>query len=167
MALKGDRFEGVHDIKHFMNEVAERGGIASVSTAGSGSALDQSANLVTYKASGSGAKPVGILLNDMVNKDQTRTHINYQKNEVQKGGKVTLLRQGWVVTNMVHPQVTPAGGDPAYVGASGYITNVSTAGATLASGAPESTRVLPIGEFETGKDEDGYATVFINLPMRV
>lgn len=167
MALKGDRFEGIHDIKHFMNEVAERGGVASVSTAGSGSALDQSANLVTYKASGSGAKPVGILLNDMVNKDQTRTHINYQKNEIQKGGKVTLLKQGWVVTNYIHPQVTPAGGETAYVGASGYITNLSTAGGAIASGAAEASRVLAIGEFETGKDEDGYATVFVNLPQRI
>lgn len=165
MALKGDRFEGTHDIKHFMNEVAERGGIASVSTAGSGSALDQSANLVTYKASGSGAKPVGILLTDMVNKDQTRTHINYQKNETQKGGKVPLLKYGFVVTNMIHPQVTPAGGDAAYVGASGLITNTAAAGGPV-TGA-ESTRVLPIGEFETGKDEDGYATVFVNLPQRV
>lgn len=153
MALKGDRFEGITDIKHFMNEVAERGGIATLSTAGSGAALDQGANLVTYAAAPSGAKPVGILLNDMVNKDLTRTHINFHKNEVQKGGKVTLLKQGWVVTNMIYPGATPAGGDKAYVAGSGYISNVAS---------PSQSRY--IGEFETSKDEDGYATVYVSLP---
>ena len=155
MALKGDRFEGVHDIKHFMNEVAEKGGIATLSTAGSGSSLDQSANLVTYAAAPSGKVPVGVLLNDMVNKDLTRTHINHQKNEVQKGGKVTLLRQGWVVTNMVYPNQSPAGGDKAYVANSGYFTNV---GPNLTNAGKY------VGEFESSKDEDGFASIFVNLP---
>lgn len=153
MALKGDRFEGTHDIKHFMNEVAERGGIATLSTAGSGAALDQSANLVTYAANPSGAKPVGILLTDMVNRDLTRTKLNPYKNETQKGGKVPLLKYGYVTTNMVYPNVSPAGGDPAYVAGSGYISNTRF-----------SSQVRYIGEFETSKDEDGYASVFVNLP---
>lgn len=152
MALRGDRFEGVTDIKHFMNEVAERGGIATLSTAGSGAALDQSANLVSYTAANSGAKPVGILLNDMVNKDLTRTHINFHKNEVQKGGKVTLLKRGYVDTDYIVPGQSPAGGDEAFVGPSGYLSNVQDGGA------------FPVGEFETSKDEDGYATVHVNLP---
>jgi len=157
MALKGDRFEGIHDIKHFMNEVAERGGIAVISTAGSGAALDQSANLVTYAASPSGKVPVGILLGDMVNKDLTRQHLNFQKNETQKGGKVTLLKEGYVNTNMLYPGQTFAGGDGAYVGNSGLITNVG----------PNSLNAGRwIGEFETSKDEDGYATVYVKLPAR-
>lgn len=157
MALKGDRFEGIHDIKHFMNEVAERGGIATLSTAGSGAALDQSANLVTYAASPSGKVPVGILLNDMVNKDLTRTHMNWYKNEVQKGGKVTLLKEGYVTTNMIYPNQSPAGGDAAYVGNSGYLTNVG----------PNSLNAGRwVGEFETSKDEDGYATVYVKLPAK-
>lgn len=157
MALKGDRFEGIHDIKHFMNEVAEKGGIAVISTAGSGAALDQSANLVTYAASPSGKVPVGILLGDMVNKDLTRTHINQHKNETQKGGKVTLMKEGYVTTNMIYPNQSPNGGDAAYVANSGYITNVG----------PNSTNAGRwIGEFETSKDEDGYATVYVKLPSR-
>ena len=67
MALKGDRHEFETTIDFFCNdEAAERGGIASFSTAGSGAALDQSAALVTYSATQSGVKPVGVLLNDMV-----------------------------------------------------------------------------------------------------
>ena len=157
MALKGDRFEGIHDIKHFMNEAAERGGIATLQTAGSGAALDQSANLVTYAAQPSGKVPVGILLGDMVNKDLTRTHLNQHKNETQKGGKVPLLKEGYVTTNMIYPNQSPAGGDAAYVGNSGYITNVG----------PNSLNAGRwIGEFETIKDEDGYATVYVKLPAK-
>ena len=155
MALKGDRFEGITDIKHFMNEVAERGGIAVLSTAGSGAAMDQSANLVTYAASPSGQKPVGILLNNMVNVDLTRTHLNQYKDEIQKGGKVTLLKDGYVVTNMIYPGNSPAGGDAAYVAGSGYISS---------SASPSQVRA--IGEFETSKDEDGYATVYVKLPNK-
>ena len=47
MALKGNRVETISEISFFMNEVAERGGIVCMSTAGSGAALDQSAALVT------------------------------------------------------------------------------------------------------------------------
>ena len=83
MALKGDRYELETTIDFFMNEVAERGGVATLSTAGSGAALDQSAALVSYATNQSGIAPIGILLNDMVNIDQTRQHINFHKNEVQ------------------------------------------------------------------------------------
>lgn len=155
MALKGDRFEGEHDIKHFMNEVAEAGGIATLSTAGSGAALDQSANLVTYAAQPSGKSPVGVMLGDMVNKDLTKTHLNQHKHETQKGGKVVLMKRGYVTTNMIYPNQSPAGGDKAYVGGSGYFTNVG----------PNSLNAgRYVGEFETSKDEDGYASIYVNLP---
>lgn len=155
MALKGDRYEAEHGIKHFMNEVAEKGGIATLSTAGSGAAMDQSAQLVTYAASPSGKVPVGVLLTDMVNKDLTKTHLNAHKNETQKGGKVPLLRKGWVTTNMIYPNQSPAGGDKAYVGNSGLFTNVG----------PNSLNAgRYVGEFETSKDEDGYAVIYVNLP---
>ena len=160
MALKGDRYELDTDISFFMNEVAERGGIATLSTAGSGAALDQSAALVTYVAAQSGAVPVGILLNDMVNIDQTRQHINFHKNEMQKGGKVTLLKKGWVVTNYIDPGDTIAAGNVAFVGPSGYITNSQTVGQ---AGSDASAGAV-IGQFESITDEDGYAKVSVNLP---
>jgi hypothetical protein len=154
MALKGDRYEGITDIAWHMNEVAERGGIATLSTAGSGAAMDQSQNLATYAANPSGAVPLGILLNDMVNKDLTRTKINEHKNEHQKGGKVTLLKEGYVVTNMVRPDIVaaPVGSETCFVGPSGLLDTAEANGA------------FPIGEFQGVADEDGYTKVYVKLP---
>jgi hypothetical protein len=159
MALKGDRYEGTTDVSFFMNDAsAAKGGIAVLSTGGSGVALDQSKALVTYAATAvaaSGSIPIGLLLNDMVNIDQTRQHINFHKNEVQKGGKVTLLTQGWVLTNMVTG--TPTAGAPAYLTSEGKVTaTVSATGGVVAT--------PPVGRFMSTKDEDGYAKVSVNLP---
>jgi len=158
MALKADRHELQTDISFFMDEVASRGGIACLSTGGSGAALDQSAALVTYSAAAaSGAIPVGLLLNEMVNIDLTRQHINFHKDEVQKGSKVTLLRKGWVVTDHIYPGHTPAIGGLAYVNHSGYLGTAGPgAGGVLEEGI--------VGRFLSTKDEDGYVKVEINLP---
>ena len=67
--------------------------------------------------------PVGILLNDVVNKDLTRTHLNQHKDEVQKGGKVTVLRKGYVVTNAITGQ-DPVAGSGAYASEAGTAGNV-------------------------------------------
>ena len=164
MALKSDRYEFQTDVSFFMNEVAERGGIVchatgivSAATTPSGAAMDASLNVVSYVANPSGKVPAGILLNDMVNLDLTRQHINWHKNEIQKGGKVTVLRKGYVVTNQIHVSGTPIAGSYAYVADSGLIST-STRALFLDSGAQ------PVGRFLTGKDGDGYAKVEINLP---
>lgn len=152
MALKADRNEFQTDISYFMNEVAERGGIASLSgTGASGAAMDNATNLVTYATAASGAKPVGVLLNDMVNIDLTRQHLNQYKNEVQKGSKVTLLRKGYVVTNRIHG--TPSAGDKAWVGPTGY----------FGTSDPGDHKI--VGEYMTKKDQDGYAKVEVNFPI--
>jgi len=155
MALKGDRYELQTDISFYMNEVAERGGMASLSTGGSGAAMDQSQALATYSASSSGKVPLGILLNDMVNIDLTRQHINWYKNEVQKGSKVTLLRKGYVVTNRLQG-ATPAAGDPVYVAHSGNLSKTDLVG--------QGTQPV-VGVFLSSPDQDGYAKVEINLPV--
>jgi uncharacterized protein (UPF0297 family) len=142
-----------------MNEAATRGGIASVSTGGSGAAMDQGEALVTYAALPSGKVPVGLLLNDMVNIDLTRQHLNQHKDEVQKGGKVTLLRKGYVVTNNIEG-TSPSAGDPAYVAHSGNL-----AASDLSNDDSDddgSTRL--VGRFLSGVDQDGYAKVYIDLP---
>jgi hypothetical protein len=159
MALKSDRSVLDTDISFFMNEAATRGGVASVSTGGSGAAMDQGEALVTYAALPSGAVPVGLLLNDMVNIDLTRQHLNQHKDEVQKGGKVTLLRKGYVVTSNLEG-ASPSAGDPAYVAHSG---NLATS--DLSSDDTDddgSTRL--VGRFLSGVDQDGYAKVYIDLP---
>ena len=155
MALKSDRIEAYTDISFFCNDTtAERGGIVvfSTTTAGSGTAMDAAGAVVTYAATASGRVPAGLLLNDVVNLDLTRQHINWHKDEVQTGSKVTLLRQGQVTTNLIvsNSGVTVGPGSGAYVGANGYLTTLST----------NSTRV---GTFLSAKDADGYAKVDINL----
>lgn len=155
MALKNFRNIFNQDIDFYMDEVAEAGGVAVMSTVGSGEASDQAEALVTYAANPSGKLPAGLLLVDMVNKDLTQTHINYYKRETQKGGKVPLVTQGTVVTNMIYTGQTPAVGKKAYLGPSGYLTVTNS-----------NTVATPIvGEFRSSKDADGYAKVMINLPQ--
>lgn len=152
MALKPDRIELLTDVSFFMTSTAERGGVASVvtSTSGVGISMDDGNAVVSYAAVASGAKPVGVLLNDVVNLDLTRQHINWHKDETQVGGKVTLLRQGQVTTNMLVAGTTPAPGADAYVGVSGLI-------------GTSSTNAVKIGQFLSAKDTDGYVKVSVNL----
>lgn len=159
MALKGDRYELQTDVSYFMNEVAERGGVVTLASTAtpSGAAMDTASNVVTYVANPSGKIAIGILLNDMVNLDLTRQHINWHKDEIQKGGKVTVLRKGYVVTNKISTSGTPAAGDKAYVAESGLI---SLSGKAVSLDVAAAS----IGRFLTAKDADGYAKVEINLP---
>ena len=113
MALKADRHELDVDISYFMNETAERGQIVVLSTVGSGAAMDQAGALVTVAAATTTNIPVGVLLNDVVNLDLTRQHINWHKDEVQKGGKVSLLKKGYIVTDMIAG--TPTAGALAFL----------------------------------------------------
>ena len=148
MALKPDRIEHLTDISFFMDATEERGGIACFKTVGVGAAMDDADAVVEYKATVSGSVPAGVLLNDVVDLDLTRQHINWHKDEVQVGGKVTLLRVGQVVTDQI--QGDPAAGSAAYVGPSGLISTTST-------------NAAKIGTFLSAKDTDGYAKVSINI----
>lgn len=158
MALKSDRIELLTDISFFMTAIpsgstyVERGGVASVVTAtsGVGVSMDDANAVVAYAAAVSGSKPIGILLNDVVNYDLTRQHINWHKDEVQVGGKVVLLRNGQVTTNMLVAGTTPSAGADAYVGASGLI-------------GTSSTNAVKIGQFLSSKDTDGYAKLSVNI----
>lgn len=153
MALKGDRQVIADDISWFMNEAATRGGIVSVSTAGSGAGMDQAAQLATYKSSSSGAVPLGVLLNDMVDIDVTRQHVNHHKDEVIKGNKVTVLMIGQVTTNSILSGITISAGDKAYLSSSGSLTNVNHGVAATPL----------VGKFLTKKDENGFARVWVNI----
>lgn len=158
MALKTDRSTLQTDISFFMNEAATRGGVVSLSTGGSGAAMDQGAALVTYVASPSGKVPMGVLLGDMVNIDLTRQHLNQYKDEVQKGGKVALLQKGYVVTNSLEG-TDPNAGDVAYLAHSGNLASSNIGGDSTIGGAR-----LVVGRFLSDVDEDGYAKVYIDLP---
>uniref|UniRef100_A0A6M3K436 Putative structural protein n=1 Tax=viral metagenome TaxID=1070528 RepID=A0A6M3K436_9ZZZZ len=119
MALKPDRsiVGNQTDISYFYNSTAEKGEILVFSTAGSGAAMDDANAVLTRpSASPSGQIFAGILLNDVVNKDLTQTHINLEKDEVQQGGKVTLLVSGpaMIVTNIIESGQSPTIGQPLY-----------------------------------------------------
>lgn len=161
MALKPDRTHLDSYIDFFMNEstsaksptVAQRGGIVCASTFGSGIAMDQADQLATYAAAPSGVTPLGVLMNDMVNLDLTRQHPNWHKDEVQKGGKVTIWSKGWVVTDFIYPGHTPVAGSKAYLAHSGLIGTSDIIGGNIV-----------VGTFMSKKDEDGFAKVAVNLP---
>jgi hypothetical protein len=150
MALKGDRHELDTEITYFMNETASRGQVVSISTQGSGAAMDSSSAVATVAAEASGAVALGVLLNDVVNIDQTRQHLNWHKDEVQQGGKVTILTKGFVVTDQISG--APTAGQTAYLADSGLI-----------AGTQDGTAPA-IGRFLSTKDADGYAKVSVNLP---
>lgn len=159
MALKADRHELDVDISFFYNDVAvERGGVVVLDTVGSGAAMDQAGAKVKYAAAANNLIPVGVLLNDVVDLDLTRQHINWHQDEVQKGGKVSILKKGYIVTNMITG--TPTAGALAYL-------DDATAGNLTIKANVDSTEYIHVGRFMSTKDEDGYAKVEINLPAGV
>ena len=148
MALKADRHELDVDVSFFMNETAERGIIVSISTAGSGAAMDQAQALVSIQGATGSVIPVGVLLNDVVDLDLTRQHINFHKDEVQKGGKVSILKKGYVVTNMI--EGTPT------AGALAFMDDADT-GKFAVAASIDDTEYTAVGRFMSKKDEDGLA----------
>jgi len=149
MALRPDRNEHLTDLSFFMNATAERGILVSATTQGSGAAMDDS-NAAVKVPTTETDKPVGILLNDVVNLDLTRQHINYAKDEVQQGSKVLLLRVGTVVTDQISGAITM--GDAAHF-------NI---GGTLCAATASSTSPV-VGRWLSKKDADGFAKVAINI----
>lgn len=167
MALKGDRREEVVDVSFFCNDVVTRGavlvygpggGSGTGVTAGSGIALDDANQVASVAGNPSGLIPAGLILNNQVSIDQTRQHINYQRDEMIAGGKCALLRKGWVVTNNITG--TPVGGNKAYLTANGNLTPTKSS-----TGGTAATPI--VGEFMSSLDQDGYAKVSINLPASV
>jgi hypothetical protein len=151
MALRPDRNELQTDLSFFMNETAERGIVVVHSSQGSGAAMDDSSAVVAIPAITDLSKhPAGLLLNDVVDLDLTRQHINFAKDEMQKGGKCLLLRRGFVVTNMISGSITL--GEQAYFGTNGELTSASAYSGSTA-----------VGRWLSKKDADGYAKVDINI----
>lgn len=150
MALKSDRYELQTDISFFYNDSATTRGclVGHTGAGGTGAAMDQGAALCKKDKT---AAPLGILLNDVVDKDLTRTHLNQHKDEVQKGGKVTILRKGYVLTNDITNVADCAAGEVAY-----RCDDVD--------GKIASSGTVAIGRFLSAKDADNYCKVEVNLP---
>ena len=151
MALRPDRNEHLTDLSFFMNETAERGIVVVHSTGGSGAAMDDAnAKVISPVTTVSGKNPAGLLLNDVVNLDLTRQHINFAKDEMQLGGKCLLLRRGFVVTDQISGSITL--GEEAYFHTNGQLTS-----STAYSGS------TVVGRWLSKKDADGFAKVDINI----
>jgi hypothetical protein len=155
MAIKADRQVESTEIGYYINETASKGVIASVSTAGSGVSLDNSANLVTIAANSSGNKPVGLLLNEVVNVDLTRFPVNWHKDQVNVGSKVTLMTKGWVVTDKITG--TPNAQDHAILSSSGTVAAVAPGAAWNEAANPK------VGRFRSKKDQNGFARLYVDL----
>ena len=143
-----------------MNETAEKGQIVVLRSVGAGAAMDQGKALVTVAAANTTNIVAGVLLNDVVDLDLTRQHINFHKDEVQKGGKVSLLKKGYIVTD----QVALTG---SYVaGALAFMDDDDT-GLIVNAAHVDDGEYTAIGRFMSDKDEDGYYKVEINLPIPI
>ena len=164
MALKPDRkySEGV-EISTFMNTVVERGCMTVYDSSGSGAAMDDASAVVRPTGTtGSGTFPAGLLLNDMVNLDLTRQHINWHKDEVQLGGKVTLLRHGTATTNVIDTTAEPSGGQPVYYTSQTFGGVLSVLVFTNTDN-PSSLQAFTVGQWLSQKDADGYARLEMNI----
>ena len=155
MTLKPDRQEDAVELRYFLNEVADAGLIVCKSTSGSGVAMDATANLATVKATTSGALPIGLLLNEFVSVDQTRQYPNWHKDQADLGDKAAILTKGWVVTDKIVG--TAIAGRNAVLVSSGFVTN-----SVVGNGNDENINHT-VGRFRTGSDEDGFATLYVDL----
>ncbi|QEL19555.1 hypothetical protein [Limnoglobus roseus] len=123
---------------------------------GSGSALGGTAGRADLLANPSGYKVAGLLLHNVMELDETRYYRNRHNGEMNKGERCTLLKKGRVTTNKVTG--TPAVDDVAYLTSNGTLTpTVSATGGVVAT--PK------VGQFASLKNEDGYATVDVDLPI--
>lgn len=158
MALKGDRLIIRDSIDFFSSGLIEKGNVvvfgitANTPSGGAGAGLDDADAFCFVATGASGTIPLGICLQDVVNKYLTQTHLNFQKEEVQTGGKVTLLQDGWCFINSISG--TPKAGDKAYLANNGLVSPTYT----------NSVATPPVGVFKTKKDADGYAAVYVTLP---
>lgn len=154
MAIKGDRQINAVELRYFMNETASPGVAVSQSTMGSGIALDSASNVATVSASSSGAKPLGLLLTEVVNVDLTKYSVNCHKDQVNIGSKVTVVLDGVVTTDKV---ISATAGTDAVLTSSGYLMNKPAVGTWNQAANPG------VGRWITGTDENGFATLRVNL----
>lgn len=149
MALKPDRIELADGsrIKYFMVETAERGGIVNLDAPG-GAGMDNPASTVSVPLGASG-NPAGVLMNDVVDLNLTRQHINWHQDQVQVGNKVDVLVRGVVRTDQLKTGDTPSAGDPAYYDTDGEFTTTATSD--------------QVGVFQGPKDADDYVEVEVNV----
>jgi hypothetical protein len=156
MALKGDRAVYIDDISYVSEKAEEAGSLLCVKATqptgrGVGAGQNEAAPVATSLAAiPSGTVVAGVLINNVVDIDQTRQHRNFQRVEQVVGENVTLLKDGFVRTNKISG--TPAAGAPAYLATNGNFSPTQT------------NAIPPVGKFETAKGTDGFAKVTVKIP---
>lgn len=149
--LKPDRHIFQTEINLSFNGTAEAGTVMVYNAPGSGAAIpDETAGTLSVgPGSPSGAKVAGLLVHPFVAFNPL-LHRNWYKVTQYPGEKATLLRQGWVTTNVVATGAVPDAGKSAYLGANGVVHD--------AGPGPK------IGEFMSRLDENGYCRLAVHLP---
>lgn len=154
MALKPDRVIEMSSVHGTLSDVASKGVVLAYSTGGSGAVLGDNKQVYTLSASASGVKVAGVLLQDVVNIDQTRYTRNMSKEEAVIGDFVDVATKGWVLTTKYTG--TPTHHAPAYLTANGVVTpTVSSTGGTVATPF--------VGYFGGAPDEDGYVKLEFDI----
>lgn len=149
--LKRDWFanRGDSEVSYFLNETGEAGVVVIYPTGDvQQPGLDTSVNTATIPTGASHGKPIGVLMNTVVDKDLTTCPLMQSKGEVQKGSKVEILKGGWIVTDMIDTGSSPAPGDAAHYTAGGLFTTTTTS--------------VRVGTFESDK-VNGFARIRIQL----
>lgn len=157
MALKGDREVRATNIRHICDTTGEAGVLmilkaSQPSGRGVGQGINDSAP-VAVPCTGtpaSGARVLGVLLDDVKGIDPATQHRNFQRTDQLVGENVAILCDGWVRTNKISG--TPAAGDTAYIGTDGAFANSQT------------NSIPAVGKFDTSKDTDGFAIVTVKVP---
>lgn len=152
MATKGFvDYTATRTVQYFSSGTFEKGVCLVMNTGTfSGISNEHASRYAIAAANGSGAKPIGLCENKVVNYDLTRQKLNpFDRLEVQTGQKVSIITRGWMDTNQISG--TPTVGADCYLAANGQVS------ATQLTGYPL------IGRFLTAKDGNSYAQVAVML----
>jgi hypothetical protein len=159
MSLLGQRVELETDNTLTCSSVvaaADVGGFVCYNVAGSGIGQGDSAGSVQLAANPSGLVVAGNILHEVANIDETKFHRNWNKEQTLVGERCVVGRKGRWTTDKVTGSPTP--GQTAYLTTNGVVTpTLSATGGLVAT--PK------VGQFKTSKDQSGYVTVEINLPV--
>ena len=168
MAIRGLRKIEADVIRHKASAAMSAGIVVGFQLGG---AVDADSLLQAVGPATSGdASVLGILLDEVIARpaeaeDSTDVRLKGIRSDwvfssatplFQEAGKryvdeeVAIMRKGLITTNMIVAGQTPSGGVYAWAGANGYL-RVTGSG-------------TPIGVWQTAKDSDGYAQVYVDCP---
>jgi hypothetical protein len=158
MALKGTRNPLEESIRYTCESASEAGFLTVVTTVGSGVVLGDRAGKSSIVSNPSGYKVAGLLTHPVESVDETRYERNRHNGATKTGERACLGRKGQWTTNALVSGQSPTDGGVAYLGADGKLTaTMSSTGGLVATPM--------VGAFVGAKDENGYVTVDLNLPV--